>query len=409
MRIFKRKYRTKKGSARTTKKFYIEIKDTSGIMRQIPAFTDERQSRELGQKIEKLVVYSLNDEPPDRALTGWIKAMSTPLRQRLVQLGLLDYKRQAMGKPLADHVKDFLQSCRARNVSEGTIRQYGSNLTKILKACKFVRWPDISGSKIEGFLADSRMPPKDWTIKTSNMYLKEIKQFCVWMVKDGRASESPIAHLRGLLILPQDIRRKRRTLEIEEVRRLLRTVENAPPRMGMTGHERMLFYRIMLETGLRRKEVRSLVRSSFDFENLTVAVSPEDTKNKKEATLPIRPELAALFERHVSNKMPDAKVFKTPHKTAEMLKIDLADAGIPYVDDAGQYCDIHALRHTFCSLLAATGTHPKVAQLLMRHSDINLTMSTYCHTLTGQEKQAIHQLPDFSQVDEKKLPGDAGA
>ncbi len=32
----------------------------------------------------------------------------------------------------------------------------------------------------------------------------------------------------------------------------------------------------------------------------------------------------------------------------------------------------------------------------MRHSDINLTMSIYTHTLIGQESQAIDDLPDLS-------------
>ena len=32
----------------------------------------------------------------------------------------------------------------------------------------------------------------------------------------------------------------------------------------------------------------------------------------------------------------------------------------------------------------------------MRHSDINLTMGRYTHTLLGQEAQAVESLPDFS-------------
>ncbi len=56
----------------------------------------------------------------------------------------------------------------------------------------------------------------------------------------------------------------------------------------------------------------------------------------------------------------------------------------------------HSLRHTTGTLLAAAGVHPKTAQTLMRHSDINLTMSRYTHTLTGQESRAVESLPDLS-------------
>ena len=44
----------------------------------------------------------------------------------------------------------------------------------------------------------------------------------------------------------------------------------------------------------------------------------------------------------------------------------------------------------------------KVAQKIMRHSDINLTMSRYTHTLTGQEAKAVAELPDLSQPSKGK-------
>jgi len=56
------------------------------------------------------------------------------------------------------------------------------------------------------------------------------------------------------------------------------------------------------------------------------------------------------------------------------MQADLADAGIPYIDESGRYFDFHALRHEAGTLLAAANVHPKVAQSILRHSDINLTM-----------------------------------
>ncbi len=79
-----------------------------------------------------------------------------------------------------------------------------------------------------------------------------------------------------------------------------------------------------------------------------------------------------------------------------MIQADLKDAGIPYVDDAGRFRDFHTLWDTTGSCLAANGVHPKVAQAIMQHPDINLTMSWYTHTLKRQEAQAIRSLPDLS-------------
>ena len=79
-----------------------------------------------------------------------------------------------------------------------------------------------------------------------------------------------------------------------------------------------------------------------------------------------------------------------------MFKADLAAVGIPYTDESGRVADFHSLRHTTGSLLAASGVHPKVAQTLMRHSKIELTLGRYSHVYAGQETEAIKSLPDLS-------------
>jgi hypothetical protein len=90
------------------------------------------------------------------------------------------------------------------------------------------------------------------------------------------------------------------------------------------------------------------------------------------------------------------RVFQTTYKdrnhatrTARKWYVELRHA-------AGRVADFHSLRHTAGTLLAATGAHPKVAQSLMRHSDINLTMSRYSHVLVGQESDAVAALPDLA-------------
>jgi len=77
-----------------------------------------------------------------------------------------------------------------------------------------------------------------------------------------------------------------------------------------------------------------------------------------------------------------------------MIKTDLKAAGILYEID-GQFADFHSLRHSTASLLIQTGANPKVIQSLMRHTDLNLTMSNYTHIYAGQQRETIENLPDF--------------
>ena len=164
----------------------------------------------------------------------------------------------------------------------------------------------------------------------------------------------------------------------------------------MTGYERALLYRLAIETGLRASELRALTVSSFDLNNRTLAVSAAQAKNKKDATLPLRGDTASELRGFFSGKLLGAQAFAVPDRTADMLKADLADTGIEYVDDSGRVFDFHALRGQCASLLAATGAHPKTAQTIMRHSDVNLALNAYTHTLRGQESEAVESLPDLS-------------
>ena len=96
---------------------------------------------------------------------------------------------------------------------------------------------------------------------------------------------------------------------------------------------------------------------------------------------------------------PAAPVFRIPPRqhAVEVFRADLSVAGIAYRDDTGRVADFHALRHTFITNLAAGGVHPKIAQLLARHSTIMLTMDRYTHQYAGDVVEALAVLPDLSR------------
>ena len=166
----------------------------------------------------------------------------------------------------------------------------------------------------------------------------------------------------------------------------------------MSGHQRAAFYRLAIETGDRAGELRSFIVLSFDFSGCTITIRAERSKNRQESILPLRKETAAIIQTFLLGKLPTALVFSMPSKynMADMLRADCESAEICCEDSGRGKIDFHSLRHTTGNLLAASGVHPKVAQAIMRHSDINLTMSRYTHTLRGQESEAVESLPDLS-------------
>ncbi|HEY2841812.1 MAG TPA: tyrosine-type recombinase/integrase [Pirellulales bacterium] len=62
-------------------------------------------------------------------------------------------------------------------------------------------------------------------------------------------------------------------------------------------------------------------------------------------------------------------------------------------DERGRTVDVHALRHTFGTLLSKGGVSPRTAQAAMRHSDVNLTMNTYTDPKLLDVAGAMESLP----------------
>ena len=84
----------------------------------------------------------------------------------------------------------------------------------------------------------------------------------------------------------------------------------------------------------------------------------------------------------------------------KILNRDLNAAGIPKSDDRGRTIDVHALRHTFGTMLSMAGVSPRVAQAAMRHSSIDLTMNVYTDPRLLDVQGAIESLPQISTTPE---------
>ena len=373
--VFKRKY-TKVVDGRKVRKqsqsWYVKYRDADGIERRVKGYGDKEATRQLAARLAK--------------------------EAELAREGVVDRFKEHRKTPLIEHLTQYKASLLNKGTTGKQAHLVFNRAKAVIQGCRFLYIADVSASKVQAYLAQRRRDGLG--IRSSNFYLQAVKQFCSWLVADNRTAENPVGYLKAQN--PQtDIRHARRALEPDEVRRLLQATAEAPERFGMSGYERSLLYRFAAETGLRANEIRSLKVGDFDFDRLTVTVRAAYSKRRREDVQPLRADTATLLQEFLRDKMPDVKAFggtctQLTKRTSDLLKADLADAGIPYVDESGRYADFHSLRHTTGSLLAASGVHPKVAQSLMRHSDINLTMSRYTHTLAGQEAEAVAGLPDFS-------------
>ena len=407
MRLYKQKYSDRNGHSRETENFYCEITDHAGIVRRIPAFSDERASEEFGRKVECLVSLRVAGMEPSADLTRWLSGLADTHRDRLAKIGLLDARRVAASKLLSEHLEDWKKGLAAK----GNTAAHAATQHKRAKALTVdagaATWQEITPTTVHDRIEHLRKEAtgkrkKAMGAKSANHYLSAVKTFCRWMVKQRRASDNPCECLEPIndKAVRRDARHERRALTATELRTLITTTLEQPERFGMSGRARALLYRLAAETGLRAGECRSLTRQSFEFspKGGRVTVRPEDTKNGRGADLPLKPDTAALLAKHVENMLPCAPAFNAPElcKFVKMFRADLKAAGIAYRDSKNFVADFHGLRHTFITNLANSGVHPKVAMDLARHSNINLTMSRYSHTVMEQRSEAVALLPNLN-------------
>jgi len=438
--IFKPRYNkfdAEKGRTikRRLRKWYVRYKDHDGILRTVPGYTDKEATKQLAARLER-----------DAARR---------------QEGIISPHESQQKRPLAEHIDDFRRYLAAKGNCPEHVARTTRHVESVCAACRFLRIADIQPSAVVEHLANLRKASavslvdqtadlftvkdvsrllninvdsvhrlvkrgllpcqgtrrtkrfhrtdveavigaraKGIGVETSNHYLVAMKEFSRWLVRNQRIGIDPLAHL-SRLNPDVDVRRQRRALPEQQFSRFVEATAQGKPFRGLMGADRLVLYVLAAQTGFRANELASLEPASFTFDAKlsTVKVNAAYSKHRREDVQPLRSDVAEVMRQYVAGKPIHQRLWPGTwaKAAAEMVRLDLGAAGIPYRDDNGRLFDFHALRGQFISFLAAKGVHPKVAQVLARHSSITLTMDFYTHLDVLDVAGALDQLP--------KMPG----
>ncbi|HMN95976.1 MAG TPA: site-specific integrase [Phycisphaerales bacterium] len=217
---------------------------------------------------------------------------------------------------------------------------------------------------------------------TLNHYRAAWKAFTKWAHNAGEIEKNPLAGLVRYRTAGFE-RRRRLALSVEGFRRLFASVSTSDvTRAGLDGRARAMLYLVAVCSGFRRGELAALEPASLrrGADGRLVAHLPAwATKNGETATQPMLPDVEAAM----------AWVASRPARTplwpglgdlgaAAMLQADARAAGVATSSPDGRRLDFHSLRRTFGTwLVTEYRVHPKLAQELMRHSSVELTMMLY--------------------------------
>jgi len=333
------------------------------------------------------------------------QAMEIKIIRRLErgEAGLLDPMATHRRTAMEDHLQAFEAHLEDKGNTTEHIDKTISRCRRILEAMDAKVTANITAEGVERSLAEFRR--EGMSLSTSNGYFRAMRTFCRWLVRSKRLRENPIEGMACLKVTDADRKRRRRNLSDTEMQALVDEArQSTEPFMGLAGSDRAMLYIVAANTGLRASELASLTPESFelDGERPMVRCQGGYTKNGAEAVLPLRKDVAEMLRKWLADKPAGRSVWPgnwaSRRPGPEMIRHDLAAAGIAYKDARGRVADFHALRHTFISNLARAGVHPRSAQAVARHSTIDLTMNVYTHVDVADLADDIESLPALNDV-----------
>ena len=383
-------------------KYVILYFDENGRRKKKTGCTDRKETDRIARDLENRValrregVVDPREEayaehaalPLDVHVTAWVEALrskgATPQHVKLHSSRAMRVVALIKGAKLAD----------IEPSKPATKKGVAKARAELQKRVASALVSDLSTEKVQNALA--RIRGEGRSLQTCNHHRNAIKSFVKWLYETHRIRENILRGVAGYNV-KEDPRHERRTVCLEELRKLIEVSEAGEPFKSMTGPMRSLCYRLAVASGLRYAEIGSTFPESFDWNSspATVTVRACYAKNGQTATLPIPDDLATDLAAYVAQRPPGEPIFPLPHdKGAAMVRKDLEAAGILYRDAAGRVFDFHSLRCQMATLADAAGISPRVVQRLMRHSKLEMT-GRYTRPRTVDIDAAASMLPSL--------------
>lgn len=259
-------------------------------------------------------------------------------------------------------------------------------------------------------------------IKLQSLTPQQVQAFYSKKMKDGLAPKT-INNIHGLLhkalsnavkwnvvsrnvcdaVTPPRVARKEKTvLTAEQARNLLKQIKN---------HRMEALFTLAIVTGMREGELLALRWQDIDFTGYSLQVKrtvryikgyghvesePKTVKSRRKIMLPLFAVEVLLIHkaqqeeqrRECANAWVDKDlVFATAMGNYLALTTlrrafngILKQAGLPHMR-------FHDLRHSAATILLSRGTHPKVVQEILGHSQISMTLDVYSHVLPVMQEE----------------------
>lgn len=213
----------------------------------------------------------------------------------------------------------------------------------------------------------------------------------------------------------EDIRKPRSTQRREKVRALTKD-EQIKLHDVLTSEDINYSHQMLLSmlTGMRMGEINALTVDDIDLKMKTISISKtiardlkgrafvsQSTKTENgtriirisETAMPLVKEILECAESNEYLFIRDGKAINTSQVNLQfqrvVAKYDIIDKKVK-----GKV-SLHSLRHTFATRCIEAGMQAKVLQHLLGHSDIRITLNTYCDAFESFQQENIAMADEY--------------
>lgn len=293
---------------------------------------------------------------------------------------------------------DFANGARSKK----SIETYRGRLKPLLLRFQGYRLNQITRHHLETYLTGMEV-----THRTRNIDLSLLRSIFGKAVEWDYLANSPV---NGIKRFREDSQGSRALTPAE-----LSSLMNG----NLTAWQKSVI-RVLVNSGMRPGELSNLKWQDIDWDLNRLCIASDKlrkTKNRKARFIPLNEELREelLFLKYHLPKRggyeKNSLKPRLPHQREYVFcrddgsKVHCFRLAITRAFKAHGIHGVtpHGLRKTFCSNLARSNAHPRVAQQLLGHSDIRLTMKVYTEVDDDQLREAVNRLPTMAEMQRSKL------
>jgi integrase/recombinase XerD len=301
-----------------------------------------------------------------------------------------------------DQICDFLDACRAeKDASAHTLEAYARDLEMLhLYLCeKDLDTEHCTTADLQAYL-QFLSATKHYATSTLSRHRSAIKQFFIFLHKEGYREDNPARHLEG----PKNVRGLPNVLTREEVALLLAAItqDERPDGVRLRAMLEVLYaggLRVSELVSLRKKQLRKDILpdgSPYHFILLR-------GKGDKERIAPLHPRAVVALEAYMQLQggfitpktvhLDKEFLFPSPCKEGHLTRQRFGQLLKHLACDAGvdpEKVHPHALRHSFATHLLHNGADLRIIQTLLGHSDISTTQ-IYTHLDKAHLQQVMQE------------------